>query len=102
MKLSQFKFNLNKEQVALYPHSFTREFTNDDGVKESFKVTRRDESRLMVLHKKSGEIDMFKKDSKGNPIEGEYLEFRNILDYFGEGDTFVLNDTKLSPRLRFK
>ena len=97
MKLSQFKFNLNKEQVALYPHSFTREFTNDDGVKESFKVTRRDESRLMVLHKKSGEIDMFKKDSKGNPIEGEYLEFRNILDYFGEGDTFVFNDTKVFP-----
>ncbi|BCS85662.1 MULTISPECIES: tRNA preQ1(34) S-adenosylmethionine ribosyltransferase-isomerase QueA [Prevotella] len=97
MKLSQFKFNLNKEQVALYPHSFTREFTNDDGTKESFKVTRRDESRLMVLHKKSGEIDMFKKDADGKPIEGEYLEFRNILDYFDEGDTFVFNDTKVFP-----
>jgi len=97
MKLSQFKFNLNKEQVALYPHSFTREFTNDDGTKESFKVTRRDESRLMVLHKKSGQIDMFKKDADGKPIEGEYLDFRNILDYFDEGDTFVFNDTKVFP-----
>ena len=97
MKLSQFKFNLNKEQVALYPHNFTREFTNDDGTKETLKVTRRDESRLMVLHKKSGQIDMFKKDADGKPIEGEYLDFRNILDYFGEGDTFVFNDTKVFP-----
>ena len=80
MKLSQFKFNLDKEQVALYPHNFTREFTNDDGTKETLKVTRRDESRLMVLHKKSGQIDMFKKDADGKPIEGEYLDFRNILN----------------------
>ena len=30
MKLSQFKFNLAEEQVALYPHSFTRVFENED------------------------------------------------------------------------
>ena len=97
MKLSQFKFNLAKEQVALYPHSFTRVFENEDGTKGSFQVTRRDECRLMVLHKRSGQIDMFKKDADGNPIEGEYLDFRNILDYFDKGDTFIFNDTKVFP-----
>ena len=97
MKLSQFKFNLAKEQVALYPHSFTRVFENEDGTKGSFQVTRRDECRLMVLHKRSGQIDMFKKDVDGNPIEGEYLDFRNILDYFDKGDTFIFNDTKVFP-----
>lgn len=67
MKLSQFNFDLPKESIALYPHSFTREFTNDDGTKESFRVVRRDESRLMVLHRRSGEIEMYKKDAKGRP-----------------------------------
>ena len=56
MKLSQFKFKLPQELVALYPHSFEREFINDDGTKETFRVTRRDESRLMVLHRTTGEI----------------------------------------------
>lgn len=50
MKLSQFRFKLPQEQIAMYPHSLVREFTNDDGSKESFRVTRRDEARLMVLH----------------------------------------------------
>ena len=40
---------------------------------------------------------MFKKDADGNPIEGEYLDFRNILDYFDKGDTFIFNDTKVFP-----
>ena len=86
-----------QEQIALYPHSLVREFTNDDGSKESFRVTRRDEARMMVLHRSTGEIEMFKKDKKGRPIEGQYLEFRDILDYFDEGDTFVMNDTKVFP-----
>ena len=97
MKLSQFKFKLPQELVALYPHSFEREFINDDGTKETFRVTRRDESRLMVLHRTTGEIEMFRKDEKGNPVEGEYLDFRNIIDYFDEGDTFIFNDTKVFP-----
>ena len=97
MKLSQFKFKLPPELVALYPHSFVREFTNDDGTKETFRVTRRDESRLMVLHRTTGEIEMYQKDKKGNPVEGEYLDFRNVIDYFDEGDTFILNDTKVFP-----
>ena len=97
MKLSQFRFKLPEEQIALYPHSLVREFTNDDGSKESFCITRRDEARMMVLHRSTGEIEMFKKDAKGNPIEGQYIEFRDILDYFDEGDTFVMNDTKVFP-----
>ena len=102
MKLSQFKFDLAKEQVALYPHSIVHEFTNDKGEKNSFTVTRRDEARLMVLHRKSEKIDMYQTDEKGEPLKDKngnpvYLEFRNILDYFDEGDTFILNDTKVFP-----
>ena len=97
MKLSQFKFKLPQEQVALYPHYFEREYTNEDGTKGSFRVTRQDESRLMVLHKRSQTIDMYKKDQDGNPIEGEFIQFKDIINYFDEGDTFIFNDTKVFP-----
>lgn len=97
MKLSQFKFKLPQEQVALYPHHFEREYTNEDGTKGSFRVTRQDESRLMVLHKRSQTIDMYKKDQDGNPIEGEFIQFKDIINYFDEGDTFIFNDTKVFP-----
>ena len=50
MKLSQFKFNLPEELIAKYPAKY------------------RDESRLMVLHKRSGEI--------------EHRIFKEILEYF--------------------
>ncbi len=44
----------------------------------------RDEARLMVFHKDTGEI--------------EHREhFKDILDYFGKGDLFVLNNTKVIP-----
>ena len=44
----------------------------------------RDECRLMVVHAKSGII--------------EHREsFRDILEYFDEGDVFVFNDTKVFP-----
>ena len=84
MKLSQFKFKLPEEQVALEP---------------SF---HRDECRLMVVHRKSGKIEMTKKDEEGNDLTDEegkpiYLDFRNILDYFDEDDTFIFNDTKVFP-----
>ncbi len=39
MKLSQFKFKLPEEKIALHPTRY------------------RDESRLMVLHRKTGEIE---------------------------------------------
>ena len=97
MKLSQFKFKLPEEQIALYPQSLYREFENEDGTKETVRFTRRDECRLMVLHRKSQTIEMYKRDADGNPIEGEYLDFRNVLDYFDEGDTFIFNDTKVFP-----
>ena len=66
MKLSQFKFKLPEEQIAQYP------------------AHHRDESRLMVLHKKSGDIE-----------HRQY--FKDILDYFDDKDVFIFNDTKVFP-----
>ena len=43
----------------------------------------RDECRLMVVNHKTGEI--------------EHKLFKDIIDYFGKGDTFVFNDTKVFP-----
>ena len=92
MKLSQFKFKLPEEQVALYPAH--REFKNEDGTIE--RVYHRDQCRLMVVHRKSEKIDIFKKDENGQDTD-EALVFRNIIDYFDEGDTFIFNDTKVFP-----
>ena len=92
MKLSQFKFKLPEDLVALEPPH--RVFKNDDGTEE--KVYRRDECRLMVVHRKSQTVDMFEKDAEGKDTEN-YLTFRNIVDYFDEGDTFIFNDTKVFP-----
>ena len=95
MKLSQFKFNLPKDQVALYPHSSKRVLTRTDGSTQTFTVTRRDEGRLMVLHRKSGTIDMFKNEVKGEPKEEDYIRFKDVFDYFDEGDAFIFNDTSV-------
>jgi S-adenosylmethionine:tRNA ribosyltransferase-isomerase len=43
----------------------------------------RDGSRLMVLDRKTGKI--------------EHKKFKNIIDYFDDGDVFVRNDTKVFP-----
>ena len=67
MKLSHFKFKLPEELIAQYP------------------AKRRGESRLLVLHKKSGEI--------------EHKTFVNILDYFNDKDLFIFNDTQVFPAL---
>ncbi|MBC8046491.1 MAG: tRNA preQ1(34) S-adenosylmethionine ribosyltransferase-isomerase QueA [Fimbriimonadaceae bacterium] len=46
----------------------------------------RDASKLMVVHRATGKI--------------EHKKFKNIIDYFGEGDVMVLNNTKVfSARL---
>jgi S-adenosylmethionine:tRNA ribosyltransferase-isomerase len=92
MKLSQFKFKLPEGKVALEPPH--RVFKNEDGTVE--KVYHRDECRLMVVHRKSQAIDMFEKDEEGKDTD-RCLTFRNVIDYFDEGDTMVLNDTKVFP-----
>jgi S-adenosylmethionine:tRNA ribosyltransferase-isomerase len=65
MKLSQFKFTLNEKLLATHP------------------TANRDESRLMVIHRKSGKI--------------EHKVFKDIIEYFNDGDVLVLNDTKVFP-----
>lgn len=65
MKLSNFNFDLPKELLAEYPSE------------------NRDEARLMVVHRKTGEI--------------EHRFFKDVIDYFDEGDVFVLNNTKVFP-----
>jgi S-adenosylmethionine:tRNA ribosyltransferase-isomerase len=65
MKLSKFKLNLPDELIALYP------------------APNRDESRMMVVHRKTGEI--------------EHKVFKEILDYFWEKDVFIFNNTKVFP-----
>ena len=101
MKLSQFNFKLPKDQVALYPHKAKHVVKTASG-ERTFEITRRDESRLMVLHKKSETIEMYKKDEKGkdmvdadgNPV---FLQFKDIVNFFEEGDTFIFNNTKVFP-----
>ena len=96
MKLSQFKFKLPEEQIALYPPH--RVFENEDGTVE--RIYQRDRCRLMVVHRKSEKIDLFQKDDNGVDTE-EPLIFRNIVDYFHEGDTFVFNDSAVFPARLF-
>ena len=96
MKLSQFKFRLPEEQIALYPPH--RTFKNEDGTVE--RVYSRDQSRLMVIHRRRQAIEMYKKDADGNDTD-QFLTFRNLVDYFDEGDTFVFNDTKVFPARLF-
>jgi len=92
MKLSQFKFKLPEDQVALYPPH--REFQNEDGTVE--RIFNRDQCKLMVVHRKSEKIEMFKKDAEGKDTE-EFITFRSLVDYFDEGDTFIFNDTQVFP-----
>ncbi len=97
MKLSQFKFELPKKQVAIHPHSLYREFKNDDGTVDKCRFSRPDEARMMVLHKKSGTIEMYHKSSKGKEKKGDFIQFKDLLNYFDEGDCFIMNDSKVFP-----
>ena len=65
MKLSQFKFKLPEELVALEP------------------THNRDESRLMVVNRKTGEI--------------EHKVFKDVLNYFDDKDLFIFNNTQVFP-----
>ena len=65
MKVSDFDFYLPEELIAQHP------------------LEKRDESRLMVLDKKTGKI--------------EHKRFYDIIDYLNKGDTLVLNNTRVMP-----
>ena len=76
--------------------------TNSAGETTTFTLKRPDEARLMVLHKKSQKIEMYKTDEKGKPIldangNKQFIMCKDIVDYFTEGDTFIFNDTKVFP-----
>ena len=65
MKTSDIYYDLPQELIAQTP------------------LEDRSSSRLMVLDKKTGEI--------------EHKHFYNIIDYLNSGDTLILNDTKVLP-----
>ncbi len=68
-KLSNFDFELPEELIAQYP------------------TPNRDESRLMVIHRKTGKI--------------EHRTFKDILEYFVEGDVMMRNNTRVFPARMF-
>ena len=65
MKLSDFDYYLPEELIAQHPKE------------------KRDESRLLVLHKNTGEI--------------EHKHFFDIIDYLHPGDVLVRNNSKVIP-----
>jgi S-adenosylmethionine:tRNA ribosyltransferase-isomerase len=65
MNVKDFDFYLPEELIAQHP------------------LEDRDSSRLMVLDRKTGEV--------------EHKIFHDVLDYFNEGDTLVLNNTRVLP-----
>lgn len=65
MKTSDFYYDLPEELIAQTP------------------LEPRDSSRLMILHKKTGEI--------------EHRHFYDILDYLNEGDCLIMNDSRVLP-----
>lgn len=65
MKTDDFNYDLPEELIAQVP------------------ISKRDESRLMILDRNSGNI--------------EHKKFGDIIDYLNFGDVLVLNDTKVLP-----
>lgn len=65
MKTSDFYYDLPEELIAQVP------------------IKKRDESRLMVLDKRTGEVT--------------HKVFKDIIDYLDEGDCLVLNNTRVIP-----
>lgn len=65
MNLLDFDYDLDETLIAQTP------------------IEKRDASRLMVLDKKTGEV--------------EHKHFYDIIDYLEKGDTLVLNNTKVLP-----
>ena len=65
MKTSDFDFTLPEELLADRPSE------------------NRDEARLMVVHRDTGEI--------------EHRQFKDLIEYFDEGDVMIRNNTKVFP-----
>ncbi len=65
MKLSQYNYKLTPDMLAKYP------------------AENRDESRLLVLDRKTGKV--------------EHKIFKDIINYFRDGDVFIYNNTKVFP-----
>ena len=65
MKLSHYGYSFSPEMLAKYP------------------TENRDESRLMVVDRKTGKID--------------HKEFKDVINYFKDGDVMILNNTKVFP-----
>lgn len=65
MNIEEYNYDLPKELIAQTP------------------ILNRDESKLLVLDKDTGEID--------------HTVFKNILDYLDDNSILVLNDTKVIP-----
>lgn len=65
MKLSEFDFDLPEELIAQHP------------------LDKRDQSRLLILHKNTGEI--------------EHKHFYDVIDYLKPGDVLVRNNSKVIP-----
>lgn len=58
-------------------------FTLPDELLAEFPAENRDESRLMVINRKAGTI--------------EHKMFKDVINYFDDGDVMVLNNTKVFP-----
>jgi S-adenosylmethionine:tRNA ribosyltransferase-isomerase len=69
MRISEYDFKLPQELIAQYP------------------IEKRDHSKLMVLHRRSGKI--------------EHRIFSQIIDYLEEGDGLVINQTRIFPARLF-
>ncbi|MFH1910568.1 MAG: tRNA preQ1(34) S-adenosylmethionine ribosyltransferase-isomerase QueA [Pseudomonadota bacterium] len=65
MKLEEFAYDLPEELIAQVPAAV------------------RDQSRMMVVHRKTGEIEL--------------RTFRDLPGYFGTGDVIVVNDSRVFP-----
>ena len=52
-----------------------------------YPAENRDEAKLMVIHRETGKI--------------EHRMFKDMIEYFDEGDVMVLNNTKVFPARLF-
>jgi S-adenosylmethionine:tRNA ribosyltransferase-isomerase len=59
------------------------EFELPEKLIAEFPADQRDESRLMVVHRNTGKI--------------EHKTFKDVINYFDDGDVMVMNDTKVFP-----